>query len=170
MFYDFHPGKFLMTFKTLFFVFDLILKAKLHPRYSPPIFWPAARRRRHNNVGSGLYFKCAQRVIAVAADMNKLFSEFKYTDRWSVSLPSSYLCVYKGWKSAKAQAEIWAGQQISGGQLFMSAVIAVTKTWSRIFIGQPNFISHAFLFGEYVSWSLAFRPKSPLCLIERSFM
>src|SRR6218665_1363269 len=49
-----------------------------------------------------------------------------------------YLSVYTSCKSAKAEVEVWAGQQVSGDQLFMPDL-------KQMFICQQNVNSHAFL-------------------------
>src|SRR6218665_3603528 len=75
-------------------------------------------------------------------------SEFKHTGRWSVSLPSLGLpvCLHKLQR---------LGQ--------VSKSLETSYAWQRsrleaVFIGQQNFKSHAFLFREYLSRSLAFKP------------
>jgi len=67
-------------------------------------------------------------LTAVAADMNNYCPANSSTEVAGQFPSHACLSFYTSCKSAKAQAEVRAGEQVSGDQLFMSAVIVGIKT------------------------------------------
>src|SRR6218665_1167814 len=96
-------------------------------------------------------------LTAVAADMNIYCPVNSSTQVAGQFSCQAYLSIYTNCKFSKAQAE-GSGRSAS---LWRPAIYVSRHSWHEdlmeMFIGQQNFISHAFLFGVFVGWSVAFK-------------